>query len=118
MNKVLERFDGYRLAQVGKKISETIDFDKTSEESRTVIQSGVDEELDHLKRTLDGLESLLNEVAKKLSEGMPCDIRASLNAIYFPQIGFLVTVPIDPETGIGIYEGRFDEAWERMFSTE
>jgi DNA mismatch repair protein MSH5 len=83
-----------------------------------VILSGVDEELDHLKRTLDSLDHLLNEVAAKLSEKMPSDIRASLNVLYFPQIGFLVTVPIDPATSNAVYTGSFDNAWEQMFTTE
>ena len=86
--------------------------------SRTVILPNVDAELDQMKRTLDGLESLLNEVAKKLSESMPTDLRTALNVIYFPQLGFLVTIPIDPVTGGAIYTGSFESPWERMFSTE
>jgi|TARA_R110002003_G_scaffold28_28_gene1756 DNA mismatch repair protein MSH5 len=95
-----------------------VDLEKSAEEQRTVILPGVDEELDRLKRTLDGLDSLLNQVAAKLSEKMPSDLRASLNVIYFPQIGFLVTVPIDPETGDAVYSGNFDNPWEQMFTTE
>jgi len=83
-----------------------------------VILPEVDEELDQLKRTLDGLDHLLNEVAAKLSETMPSNLRASLNVIYFPQIGFLVTVPVDPDTGDAVYAGSFDNAWEQMFTTE
>jgi DNA mismatch repair protein MSH5 len=83
-----------------------------------VINSAVDEDLDHLKRTLDGLDSLLNQVAAKLSEKMPSDLRASLNVIYFPQIGFLVTVPVDPDNGDAVYAGSFDSVWEQMFTTE
>jgi DNA mismatch repair protein MSH5 len=95
-----------------------VDFEKSAEELRTVILPEVDEELDQMKRTLDGLEDFLNQVAAKLSEKMPSDLRASLNVIYFPQIGFLVTVPIDSTTGAAVYDGNFDNPWERMFSTE
>ncbi|KAH7095817.1 muts domain V-domain-containing protein [Paraphoma chrysanthemicola] len=116
--KIFEKFDGFHLAQIGRKISETVDLEKSAEERRTVILPGVDEELDRLKRTLDGLDSLLNQVAAKLSEKMPSDLRASLNVIYFPQIGFLVTVPIDPDTGDALYSGNFDNPWEQMFTTE
>ncbi|XPS97973.1 hypothetical protein M3J09_007189 [Ascochyta lentis] len=116
--KVSEKFESYHLAQVGRKISETIDFDGSAEERRTVILPGVDEELDHMKRTLNGLEDILNQVASKLSEGMPLDLRASLNVIYFPQIGFLIVVPMDPATGAAMYEGSFDNPWEMMFSAE
>jgi DNA mismatch repair protein MSH5 len=79
---------------------------------------GVDEELDHMKRTLDGLEDILNQVAGKLSEEMPPDLRSTLNVIYFPQIGFLVVVPMDSTTGAAVYDGGFDGVWELMFSAE
>jgi DNA mismatch repair protein MSH5 len=115
---VFEKFEGFHLAQVGRKISETVDLEKSAEESRTVILPGVDEGLDQLKRTLDGLDHLLDEVATKLSEKMPPDLRGSLNVIYFPQIGFLVTVPIDPDTKDAVYAGSFDNVWEQMFITE
>lgn len=116
--KVFENFEGYHLAQVGRKISETVDFEKSAEERRTVILPGIDEELDHMKRTLDGLEDILNKVAGKLSEGIPPDLQASLNVIYFPQIGFLVSVPMDPATGAAVYDGSFESPWEMMFSAE
>jgi DNA mismatch repair protein MSH5 len=103
---------------VGRRISETVDLEKSMEEGRTVILPAVDQELDQLKRTLDGLDDLLNEVAAKLSEKMPSDLRASLNVIYFPQIGFLVTVPIDPDNGDAVYAESFDSIWEQMFTTE
>ncbi|KAF1911832.1 muts domain V-domain-containing protein [Ampelomyces quisqualis] len=116
--KIFDKFEGFHLAQVGRKISETIDLEKSAEESRTVILPGVDDELDQLKRTLSGLDDLLNQVAAKLSEKIPSDLRASLNVIYFPQIGFLLTVPIDPATGDAAYAGNFDNIWEQMFTTE
>jgi DNA mismatch repair protein MSH5 len=65
-----------------------------------------------------GLDALLLEVARKLSEKFPSTVQGSLNVIYFPQIGFLVTVPIDPVTGEAVYLGGFDSPWEQMFTTE
>lgn len=103
---------------MGRKISETVDFEKSADERRTVILPGIDEELDHMKRTLDGLEDILNQVASRLSEGMPDELRATLNVIYFPQIGFLVLVPMDPESGAAVYDGNLDNPWEMMFSAE
>lgn len=117
-NKVFEKFEGFHLAQVGRKISETVDLEQSAEEGRTVILPEVDEELDRLKRTLNGMDDLLNQVAVKLSEKLPSNLRASLNVIYFPQIGFLVTVPADPDTGNAVYAGSFDNAWEQMFTTD
>ncbi|KAI4708272.1 hypothetical protein J4E89_006894 [Alternaria sp. Ai002NY15] len=117
-NKVFEKFEGYHLAQIGRKISETIDLASSAEEGRTVIMPGVDDELDQMKRTLDSLDDFLNRVARKLSEKMPSDIRATLNVIYFPQIGFLCTTPVNELSGDAVYQGTFDSPWERMFATE
>ncbi|KAJ5058840.1 muts domain V-domain-containing protein [Bipolaris maydis] len=117
-NKVFEKLEGYHLAQIGRKISETIDLAGSAEEGRTVIMPGIDEELDQMKLTLDSLDDLLNQVARKLSEKMPSGLRATLNVIYFPQIGFLCTTPIDPDTGGAVYDGSLDHPWERMFATE
>lgn len=116
---MFEKFESYHLAQVGRKISETVDFEKSAEERRTVILPGIDEELDHMKWTLNGLEDILNQVASKLSERMLPDLQASLNVIYFPQIGFLVIVPMDPVTGAATYDGSsLESPWEMMFSAE
>lgn len=71
-----------------------------------------------MKRTLDGLEDILNKVASRLSEDMPAELRPTLNVIYFPQIGFLVLVPMDPDTGTAVYNGSLDSQWEMMFSAE
>ena len=87
-------------------------------EGRTIITSGVDIELDQMKQTWEGLENFLNQVARKLSENMPSDLQEALNIVYFPQIGFLATVPVDPATNAAVYDGEFDSPWERMFNTE
>lgn len=79
---------------------------------------GIDEELDQMKRTYAGLDTLLGHVAKKLSENIPSNIRGTLNVVYFPQLGFLTTVPFDPATNEPVYNGGFEISWERMFSTE
>ncbi|KAA8625153.1 MutS Mismatch repair ATPase [Pyrenophora tritici-repentis] len=118
LQEVLTTFESYHLAQIGRKIRETIDLKSSVEQGRTVIIPGIDEELDQMKLTLDSLDDFLNRVARKLSEKMPSDLRANLNVIYFPQIGFLCTTPVDPETGTAVYDGSFDNPWERMFSTE
>ncbi|KAF1995853.1 hypothetical protein P154DRAFT_609734 [Amniculicola lignicola CBS 123094] len=117
-NKILEKFEAYHLTQVGRRISEIVDIEKSAEESRTIILPGIDDELDQMKSTFTGLDSLLSQVARKLSDKLPADFIDSLNVIYFPQIGFLVTVPLDPVTNNPVYNGGFENPWEKMFSTE
>jgi DNA mismatch repair protein MSH5 len=81
---------------------------------------GVDIELDNMKRTYDGMEDLLGEVAIQLSLDLPEWARQYVeNCIFFPQLGFLTVVMLDPETGRGKYEGEGieDDLWELRFSS-
>ncbi|KAF2639892.1 hypothetical protein P280DRAFT_402438 [Massarina eburnea CBS 473.64] len=116
--KIMERFGGQPLANAGVKIHATVDFEASAEESRTVIVEGVDAELDEMKRTWNGLDDMLLQVARSLSENIPSAAQISLNVLYFPQIGFLVTVPVDPVTGEAVYQGSFDNPWEKIFDTD
>ncbi|KAF2804902.1 uncharacterized protein BDZ99DRAFT_425101 [Mytilinidion resinicola] len=116
--RIFEKVDTYHFSQVGRKISEVVDFERSTEELRTVIMPGIDEELDQMKRTFDGLDALLSQVARKLSESIPAELHETLNVIYFPQIGFLATVPRNHATGGGVYQGGIENPWEQMFSTE
>ena len=61
---------------------------------------------------------LLLRVAEQLAEDVPARLPNDLNVIYFPQIGFLITMPMDAETGGALWEGPEDDPWERMFSTD
>jgi len=38
--------------------------------------------------------------------------------IYFPQIGYLIAMPMDPETGQSYWEGTEDDHWEKMFTSD
>ncbi|KAL8810476.1 MAG: hypothetical protein Q9200_002548 [Gallowayella weberi] len=85
---------------------------------RTVVKPGIDEELDTMKQTYDGIEDLLNKTSRNIAETVPAQYSLDLNVIFFPQIGFLISIPIDPETGRGNYEGPIDDGgWDRIFST-
>ncbi|KAK5011882.1 chaperone ATPase hsp78 [Cryomyces antarcticus] len=115
--QILDKFEGYHFAQIGKRITEVVDFEESTQQHRTVVKTGVDEELDNMKRTYDGIDNLLSKVARHIAEGVPADLRSDLNVIYFPQIGFLVAMMPDEETGCAVYEGDIADPWERMFTT-
>ena len=86
---------------------------------RTVIKSGVDDELDAMKRTYDGLDDLLDKVCQDIAATIPEVYDLDLNVIFFPQIGFLISIHLNPTLGRGDYEGgeREDQSWTRIFST-
>ncbi|KAI5274779.1 hypothetical protein E4T47_02207 [Aureobasidium subglaciale] len=117
-NKVLEHFHGLQLADVGKSITEIIDFELSLDQGRNVVKHGVDHDLDDLKQTYEGLESLLVQVAQHVAQSVPEGLNLDINVVFFPQIGFLIAIPQDPITGHGIFEGHEDDPWEKMFTTE
>ncbi|KAI6249757.1 hypothetical protein HI914_01850 [Erysiphe necator] len=106
------------LNQVGSLITDTVDFHASAELHRTAVLQGVDTELDSMKRTYDGMDNLLTQVANQLSIHVPEWAAQYIeNCIFFPQLGFLTVVSLDPDTGNGKYEGEgiSNDIWERMF---
>ena len=49
---------------------------------------------------------------------MPSNLPLELNTVYFPQIGFLVSITRDEGAGMVTWEGDGDAHWEKMFTTE
>ena len=96
-----------------------VDFEESADTHRTVVNSGVDDQLDEMKRTYAGIEDLLNQTSQDIARHIPAQYSLDLNVIFFPQIGFLISMPVDPETGRSNYEGGEGEErpWERIFST-
>ncbi|KAJ3023757.1 MutS protein msh5 [Thoreauomyces humboldtii] len=82
------------LKEVGSIINNTVDFDASLSEARFVVKPDINEELDELKRTYHGLDELLSEVAHEISVSVSKDLVSSLNVIYFPQLGYLITIPL------------------------
>lgn len=83
--------------------------------------TGVNEELDELKRTFHGLSSFLTSVAHELVQTLPeWAIRYIQCCTFMPQLGFLVVVTLDPNTGKGYFDGEGIEAdsWVAMFQNE
>ena len=116
--KIAEKFDKRQIAAVGKLICDVVDFEESKGQRRTIVQPGVDEELDEAKRTYEGIEDLLSKVADHVADQVPAELDAKCNVIFFPQIGFLISIKLDPDTGAGVYEGPDAQPWEKMFVTE
>ncbi|KAI8957462.1 muts domain V-domain-containing protein [Daldinia sp. FL1419] len=120
IGKVISVIQPIALRQIGELISQTIDFDQSMERGRTAVKQGVDAGLDELKRSYDGMEHFLTNVIAKLRSELPEWARRYIqNCIFFPQLGFLTVVSLNPETGKGNYSGEgVEDVWERMFVAE
>ena len=58
-----------------------------------------------MKQTYDGIENLLNHTSEAIAADVPPQFSLDLNVIFFLQISFLISMPIDEQTGRCSYEG-------------
>ncbi|KAI1310797.1 MutS protein msh5, partial [Mortierella claussenii] len=96
IQEILRNFVTKDLMDVGSFINDMLDFDESVIEGRCVIKHNVDEELDRMRNTYHGLDSFLSECAKEISSTIPSDFTSTINVIYFPQLGYLITMPMNP----------------------
>jgi DNA mismatch repair protein MSH5 len=116
--QILGKIQPHQLHKIGQMVTQTVDFPRSAEQHRTAVLQSVDVELDTIKRTYDGMDSLLTDVATQMSNDLPEWASQYIEScIFFPQLGFLTVVPLDPQTGLGKYEGEGleNDIWERMF---
>ncbi|KAF8073753.1 DNA mismatch repair protein MutS [Lyophyllum atratum] len=109
VEKLLSVLDIANFKEIGRKINETIDWEESANAARVCVRSHIDEELDNRKHVYHGIDSVLSKVAEQICENVPRDYAASLNVVYFPQLGFLICVPMleewQTEKGIQVIEG-------------
>jgi DNA mismatch repair protein MSH5 len=118
VRKVHEMFNKKMLAEVGTLIHDVVDFEASQEQRRTIVRAGINEDLDEAKRAYDGIEDLLSQAVEHIANEVPANLDSKVNVIFFPQIGFLVSIRLSELTGTGVFEGTDQDPWEKMFSTE
>ncbi|KAK1725816.1 muts domain V [Colletotrichum acutatum] len=107
-----------KLTAIIDLIGKVVDFEETKANSRIAVKLHVNTELDGLKQTYQGLESLLNEVSTTLSLELPTWARKFVTGcVFWPQLGFLTVVPLLEGTRAG-YEGQGlpGDLWEQRFT--
>ncbi|KAI0966931.1 putative MSH5 protein [Xylaria arbuscula] len=117
VKKAIEAIDPIQIRQVGELITETIDSEQSVDRGRIAVKQGVDAVLDERKRSYDGMDSFLANVIARLQDSLPEWARRYVkNCIFFPQLGFLTVVSINPQTGKGNYNGEgLNDTWSCMF---
>lgn len=117
VKKLLSALDISSFKEVGTRINEIIDWEESANAGRACVRSHIDEELDNRKHVYHGIDSVLSTVAEQICERMTYDYASSLNVVYFPQLGFLICVPMldewRTEAGIQTIDG-----WSFQFSSK
>ncbi|KAI9451401.1 DNA mismatch repair protein MutS [Russula earlei] len=113
VKKLMTSLDIAAFREVGK----AIDWEESTLLQRVCVRPHIDEELDNRKHIYNGIDVVLSKVAEGISPTVPQDYATSLNVVYFPQLGFLVCVPMLEEwrsgDGIEVLDG-----WTFQFSSE
>ena len=115
--KAIDVLDVQKLQRIGKAVNDIVDLESSIEQHRTVVKRGINDRLDEIKDVYDGMDELLSKTAAQIIGTLPADLGLHLNVIYFPQLGYHITVPINAETGQPVYDGGH-RPWERMFTTQ
>ncbi|EXK89013.1 DNA mismatch repair protein MSH5 [Fusarium oxysporum f. sp. raphani 54005] len=119
--KLIHTLEPVSLVVVGDMINKTIDFEQSKARHRSSVRTGIDPQLDELKRRYDGMDSFLTEVVNQLNRELPQWARKHVRScIFLPQIGFLTVVESNRLTGNGQYEGEGTAvgAWEKLFTAD
>ncbi|KAF7288536.1 DNA mismatch repair protein 5 [Mycena chlorophos] len=117
VKKLVAALDIAVFREVGNRINEIIDWEESSHAGRVCVRPNIDEDLDNRKHIYHGIDSVLSKVAEQICQTVPPDYAASLNIVYFPQLGFLICVPMLDEwtgpDGIQVIDG-----WTFQFSSD
>ncbi|KAJ7459929.1 DNA mismatch repair protein MutS [Mycena latifolia] len=117
VQKLVAALDIASFRDVGNRINEIIDWEESANAGRVCVRPNIDEELDNRKHVYHGIDSVLSKVAEQVCQTVPPDYASSLNIVYFPQLGFLICIPMLEEwktpDGINVIDG-----WSFQFSSE
>lgn len=79
------------LHEIASFIDRILDMEMAEERQKFTVNSGIDEELDDMRRLHNGLPDLLLQIAQKEILDLP-DFMTECTMIYAPQIGYLLAV--------------------------
>ncbi|KAK6464153.1 muts domain V-domain-containing protein [Scheffersomyces coipomensis] len=92
-----------------------IDFETSFEIGTVSIKPGRDSILDELRSKYNELEVLLQSTVKETSISIGSVDLDNINAVYIPQIGFLISLSCGFEQGVGL--GSEIQDWKETFRT-
>ncbi|KAF4414078.1 DNA mismatch repair protein MSH5 [Colletotrichum fructicola Nara gc5] len=119
VQQVLSIISARVIKGVAEKVDSIIDFDEVKASSRIAVKPHVNVQLDKLKHDYQGLDSLLDDICKSMSQELPEWARPYVTGcVFWPQLGFFTVVSLRQD-GTPAYMGQelYDDRWEVMFIT-
>ncbi|KIW63518.1 hypothetical protein PV04_08515 [Phialophora macrospora] len=108
--------DRNSLKRIGRTVDDIVDRESSMDQHRTVVKSGINEELDGFKEVYDSMGNLLVDKAREIQILTPSELNLEINVTYIPHMGFHVTIPRDRITGQAVFDGQ-SLGWQLMFTT-
>ncbi|KAF8631397.1 hypothetical protein AX15_002405 [Amanita polypyramis BW_CC] len=108
IRELITVLDIQMFKNVGTQVNSIIDWDESVNTGRVCVRQRIDEELDNRKHIYCGIDSVLSKVAEQICYSIPHPYTTSLNVVYFPQLGFLICIPMTEEwqmEGIPDFDG-------------
>jgi DNA mismatch repair protein MSH5 len=87
--------DSIPCLDIARNIENVVDFQLSKDQDRVVIKRGVDPVVDEWKSRYEQLPNLLCECADQIARQLSTDLNASLQVVYFPQMGYIVGFETD-----------------------
>ncbi|KAI8394260.1 muts domain V-domain-containing protein [Radiomyces spectabilis] len=82
------------LKELGIAVHRMINFELSNNEGRIVLNKRVDDQLNALHERYDGLDDILAQEAEEISHMLADPLGSTVNVVYFPQLGYLLTWPV------------------------
>ncbi|KAF8890007.1 muts domain V-domain-containing protein [Gymnopilus junonius] len=120
IKKLMSVLDLATFKEIGIKINQLVDWEDSSNNDRVCVRPHIDEDLDNRKHVYHGIDDVLSTVAKQICEIIPFGFTTSLNVVYFPQLGYLICVPMldewRTESGVQPLEGWTFQPWDELLT--
>ncbi|KAL2137071.1 hypothetical protein VTI74DRAFT_9677 [Chaetomium olivicolor] len=120
-SRVHHEIEVRRFLDIGDTILRTIDFQLSKESGHTEIFAGTSEYLDGLKQEFTDVCELLPEIKAAVVQEIPKEAAGYIrHCTVMPQLGFLIAVMLNPNTGEGVYHGQHhpDGEWTMCFTSD
>ncbi|KAH6908017.1 muts domain V-domain-containing protein [Coprinopsis sp. MPI-PUGE-AT-0042] len=99
VKKLVKALDVATFKETGSKVNDTIDWEESNNAERICVRPRIDEELDNWKHAYHGIDAVLSQ--NRSHEDVTPDVAPALNVVYFPQLGYLICIPMRPEWRAG-----------------
>ncbi|KAJ1504858.1 MutS protein msh5, partial [Coelomomyces lativittatus] len=93
LNTLLATMDLPLLHHLFQMMMDVIDFDRSFPQKTCMVKPGLHAGLDEKKKLDAQLPVLLSKVATSLNLPLDPSLQGHLNVLYFPQLGYLISIP-------------------------